>query len=256
MKITTWNINGLRAITKKGFIQSIKEINPDILCLQETKAQHDQVLKELEPLSLYHISINSAQKKGYSGTTTLSKYKPLSVSYGMGIAEFDIEGRIIVSEYDTFQLLNVYTPNAGQGLKRLDFKKQWNTAFLAFTKKLDKEKPLIICGDLNVAHQPIDLKNDKSNYNKTAGYTQVEIDGITAQLKAGFVDAYRYLYPDMIAYTYWSYRFKARERNTGWRIDYFLVSKKLINTISDVQILSQYLGSDHCPVSLYLDFKA
>ncbi len=253
MRITSWNINGIRAISKKGFLESIKEINPDILCLQETKAHTDQVNNELKFLNEYKLFVNSAEKKGYSGTATLSKQLPLSVSYGMGVDEFDNEGRIIVTEFDTLQILNVYTPNAGQGLKRLDFKKRWNMAFLDFTKNLDTSKPLIICGDLNVAHQPIDLKNDKSNYNKTPGYTQVEIDGMTAQLNAGFVDAFRYLYPTEVAYTYWSYRFKARERNTGWRIDYFLVSKQLIDQVKDVSILSQYYGSDHCPIMLEID---
>ena len=253
MKITTWNINGIRAISKKGFANSIKEINPDILCLQETKAQTQQVKKEAKQLNEYHPIINSATKKGYSGTATLTKIHPVSVSYGMGIDEFDSEGRIIVTEFKNFQLLNVYTPNAGQGLKRLNFKQRWNNAFLSFTKKLNTKKPLIICGDLNVAHQPIDLKNDKSNYNKTAGYTQVEIDAMTAQLNAGFVDAFRYLYPETVAYTYWSYRFKARERNTGWRLDYFLVSKKLLSNVKDVIIHSEILGSDHCPVSLEIN---
>jgi exodeoxyribonuclease-3 len=253
MKILSWNVNGLRAIVKKDFYKILKEIQADIICLQETKAQEDEIIHELKPLSEYTAFINSAEKKGYAGTATLSKIKPIQVSYGMGIKEFDTEGRIIVTEFKNFQLLNVYTPNAGQGLKRLDFKQQWNLAFIDFTKKLESYKPLIICGDLNVAHKPIDLKNYKSNYNKTAGYTQVEIDGMTAQLEAGFIDAFRHLYPEKVAYTYWSYRFKARARNTGWRIDYFLVSKKLINYVKDVQILSEYFGSDHCPILLEIE---
>lgn len=253
MKIVSWNVNGLRAIIKKDFFTILKEIQADIICLQETKAQKEEVALELKPLNAYNIYINAAEKKGYSGTATLSKSKPLKITFGMGNDKFDSEGRIIVTEFEKFQLLNVYSPNAGQGLKRLAFKEQWNKVFLDYTKKLDAVKPLIICGDLNVAHKPIDLKNDKSNYNKTAGYTQIEIDGMTAQLDAGFIDAFRYLYPDKVAYTYWSYRFKARERNTGWRIDYFLVSKKLINKVKDVQILSDYYGSDHCPILLEIE---
>ena len=255
MKIVSWNVNGIRAIIKKDFEKSIAEINPDILCLQETKAQKHEVEKSLQPfLNTYKLYVNEAEKKGYSGTAMLTKPEPLQVTYGMNNPEFDTEGRIICAEFTTYFLVTVYTPNAGQGLKRLDFKHKWNLAFKKYVQDLDAKKPVIICGDLNVAHQAIDLKNDKSNYNKTAGYTQVEIDDFSDLLKAGFIDTFRYLYPNKIQYTYWSYRFKARERNTGWRIDYFLVSKRIIDKVKDVKILDQYFGSDHCPILLEIDF--
>ena len=253
IKITSWNVNGIRAIIKKDFVENIKKINPDILCLQETKAQENEVKEALKDLtSFYKIYTNSAQKKGYSGTALLTKFEPLKVTYGINIPEHDQEGRVITAEYSNFFLVNVYTPNAGQGLKRLDYKAQWNKDFQNYVTALDQQKPVIIAGDLNVAHQPIDLKNPKSNYNKTAGYTEVEIQGFKALLEAGFVDAFRYLYPEKVAYTYWSYRFNARARNAGWRIDYFLVSKSYIDKVKDVIIHTDIMGSDHCPVSLIL----
>lgn len=251
MKIVSWNVNGIRAIIKKDFDKTIAEINPDILCLQETKAQKKEVEKALLPfLNNYDLYVNEAEKKGYSGTAILTKPKPIKVTYGMNIPKFDTEGRIICAEYQSYFLVTVYTPNAGQGLKRLDFKHEWDIAFKNYVKELDHIKPVIICGDLNVAHQAIDLKNDKSNYNKTAGYTQIEIDDFTELLNSGFVDVFRHFYPEKIQYTYWSYRFKARERNTGWRIDYFLVSKRIIDKIKNIAILDQYYGSDHCPISM------
>jgi exodeoxyribonuclease-3 len=254
MKIVSWNINGIRAIIKKDFIKIITEINPDILCLQETKAQKHEVKKALNPiLNSFKIFVNEAEKKGYSGTALLTKLEPLQVTYGINNTEFDQEGRVICAEYIDYFLVTVYTPNAGQGLKRLDFKHKWNIAFKDYVQNLDSIKPVIICGDLNVAHQSIDLKNDKSNYNKTAGYTQIEIDDFSELLEVGFVDVFRYLNPDKIEYTFWSYRFKARERNTGWRIDYFLVSKRIIHRVKDVKILNQYFGSDHCPVLLEIN---
>jgi exodeoxyribonuclease-3 len=252
MKITTWNVNGIRAVIKKDFFKSIRSIDPDILCLQETKAQDDEVRTALFGFDAYTIYVNSAEKKGYSGTAIASKPEPLSVAYGINIPEHDKEGRVITAEYQDFYLVNVYTPNAGQGLKRLEYKAQWNKDFQIYVENLDKKKPVIICGDLNVAHQAIDLKNDKANYNKSAGYTEVEIQGFSALLQAGFIDVFRYLYPEKVAYTYWSYRFKARERNTGWRIDYFVVSKRFISRVEDVIIHSDILGSDHCPVSLII----
>ncbi len=253
MKITTWNVNGIRAVIKKGFSESIQKINPDILCLQETKAQPEEVMAALKDFKDdYQIYVNSAKRKGYSGTAVLSKIPPLDVTYGMGIEEHDQEGRMITLEYNNFFLVNVYTPNAGQGLKRLDYKAKWNEDFKNYIKQLDQKKPVIIAGDLNVAHQPIDLKNPKSNYNKTAGYTEVEIQGFQSLLDASFIDAFRFLYPDRIAYTYWNYRFNARARNAGWRIDYFLISQKLIDKVKDVIIHSDIMGSDHCPVSLIL----
>ncbi len=254
MKITSWNVNGIRAVIKKNFNEHIKQIQPDILCLQETKAQEHEVLTALKDLAdTYKIYVNSAQKKGYSGTALLTKTDPVNVYYGINMPEHDNEGRVITAEYDDFYLVNVYAPNAGQGLKRLDYKQKWNEDFQTYVTGLDQQKPVIITGDLNVAHQPIDLKNPKTNYNKTAGYTEVEIQGFKALLKAGFVDTFRYLYPDKVAYTYWSYRFNARARNAGWRIDYFLVSERLLPKVKDVIIHTEIMGSDHCPISLILD---
>ncbi|MBD0778453.1 exodeoxyribonuclease III [Maribacter sp. ANRC-HE7] len=253
MNIISWNVNGVRAVVKKDFFESIEKINPDILCLQETKAQDDETKKALLSMEGYHRTYNSAEKKGYSGTAILSKREPIAVTLDMGIAEHDSEGRIQCAEYDDFYLVNVYVPNSGQKLDRLDYRKKWDADFLAYLKNLEKKKPVIACGDFNVAHKAMDLKNDKSNYNKTAGYTQIEIDGMDNFINAGFVDAFRQLHPDEIAYTYWSYRFKARERNTGWRIDYFLVSASLADSIKSVTIYSEVLGSDHCPIGLEID---
>jgi exodeoxyribonuclease-3 len=253
MTIISWNVNGLRAIVKKDFFESIKKLNPDILCLQETKAKDEEVKKALTPIADYHIFSNSADKKGYSGTSILSKRRPIKINNDMDVLEHDREGRVICAEYQSFYLVNVYVPNSGQQLDRLEYRKKWDTDFLNYLKNLEKTKPVIVCGDFNVAHHPIDLKNDKSNYNKTAGYTQVEIDGMDNYINAGFVDSFRYLYPNEIAYTYWSYRFKARERNVGWRIDYFLISKSIIDKIKSVQILFNVHGSDHCPIKFEVD---
>ena len=249
----SWNVNGLRAIVKKYFFENINTMIPDILCLQETKAQDKEVFKALLPLSNYNLYVNSAIKKGYSGTALLSKVKPIAITNDIGIKKHDNEGRVICAEYPNFYLVNVYVPNSGVKLERLHYREQWDADFLKFLKELEKVKPVIIAGDFNVAHQSIDLKNDKSNYNKTAGYTQIEIDGMTNLINAGFVDSYRYLYPNKIAYTYWSYRFKARERNIGWRVDYFLVSKSLKNKIKSATIFEEYYGSDHCPIGLEVD---
>ncbi|QRM90814.1 exodeoxyribonuclease III [Lacinutrix sp. WUR7] len=253
MKIVSWNVNGIRAIVKKDFFESIGILNPDILCLQETKAQDNEVEKALLSMHGYEQYYNSADKKGYSGTAILSKTKPLSVSNDMNISEHDTEGRIQCAEYEDFYLVNVYVPNSGQKLDRLDYRQQWDADFLKYLKNLEKTKPVIVCGDFNVAHKAIDLKNDASNYNKTAGYTQIEIDGMDHFIQSGFVDSYRYLHPNTIAYTFWSYRFKSRERNTGWRIDYFLVSNLLVEKIEATNILSEYYGSDHCPISLEIN---
>ncbi len=254
MQITSWNVNGIRAVIKKGFVETIQKIQPDILCLQETKAQNHEVSEVLKSFKdTYNIYINSAQKKGYSGTALLTKPVPENITYGINIPEHDNEGRLITAEYQNFFLVNVYTPNAGQGLKRLDYKAQWNKDFQEYVTNLKHRKPVIIAGDLNVAHQAIDLKNPKSNYNKTAGYTEVEIQGFKALLKVGFIDTFRYLYPNKVAYTYWSYRFNARARNAGWRIDYFLVSDNLIDKVKDVIIHNDIMGSDHCPLSLIID---
>lgn len=250
MKIISWNINGVRAITQKDFFEDIATIQPDIICLQETKAQDAEVEKALSQMTDYHQYYNSAQRKGYSGVAILTKTKPIAVTKDMGIEEHDQEGRVICAEFDAFYLVNVYVPNSGQKLVRLDYRKQWDADFLNYLQSLKQTKPVILTGDLNVAHQAIDLKNDKANYNKTAGYTQVEIDGMDRLLAAGFVDSFRHFYPEKEAYTYWSYRFKARERNTGWRIDYFLVSKSLMPKVENVVILNEYMGSDHCPIQL------
>lgn len=254
MNIISWNINGIRAITQKDFFEDLSEMDPDVLCLQETKAQDAEVEKALSQLTDYHHYYNSADRRGYSGVAVLSKVKPIAVTNDMGIEEHDQEGRVICAEFDTFYLVNVYVPNSGQELVRLDYRQQWDTDFRNYLMRLKETKPVILCGDLNVAHQAIDLKNDKANYNKTAGYTQVEIDGMDRLLDTGFVDSWRHFNPDTVAYTYWSYRFKARERNTGWRIDYFLVSNSLLDKVKNVEILSDYYGSDHCPIQLELEW--
>lgn len=253
MNIISWNVNGIRAIVKKDFFETIKKLNPDVLCLQETKAQDHEVQKALTQLNTFHNHYNSAIKKGYSGTALLSKIKPLSVAEDMNVAEHDLEGRIQCAEYLKFFLVNVYVPNSGQQLDRLDYRKKWDADFLDYLKNLEKTKPVIVCGDLNVAHTAIDLKNDKANYNKTAGYTQIEIDGMDNFINAGFVDVFRKLHPEEVAYTYWSYRFKARERNTGWRIDYFLVSPGLMDKVGSFKIYSEVLGSDHCPIGIEIE---
>jgi exodeoxyribonuclease-3 len=255
MKIISWNVNGIRAVTKKDFFESIERLNPDILCLQETKAQDTEVQNALAGLEGYYLFSNSAEARGYSGTALLCKSEPISIINIMGITEHDKEGRIQCAEFGDFFLVNVYVPNSGQQLNRLEYRKQWDADFLEFLRDLEKTKPVIACGDFNVAHRPIDLKNDKANYNKTAGYTQIEIDGMDNFIAAGFVDAFRHFQPDTVAYTYWSYRFKARERNTGWRIDYFLVSKALVGNLKNSVIYSEILGSDHCPVGLEVDWQ-
>jgi exodeoxyribonuclease-3 len=251
LKLVSWNVNGIRAILKKDFLVDVKKMNPDVLCLQETKAHPDQVeemLKEYE-----HHYWNSAVKKGYSGTAIFSRVKPLSVKYGIGIEEHDQEGRVICVEFENFFLVTCYTPNSGRGLVRLEYRQGWDKAFLKFLKELEKEKSVVICGDLNVAHTDIDLKNAKSNYNKTAGYTQAEIDGIDNLISSGFVDTFRMFNKEGENYTYWSYMFSARLRNIGWRIDYFLVSENFISKVKDAKIHSKVLGSDHCPVEVVVD---
>lgn len=254
-KLVSWNVNGIRAVAQKGFFDSLNDMNADVLCLQETKAQDDQVAGVLEGLSDHHFYSNSAEKKGYSGTAIISKAEPLDVQPDIGVKKHDTEGRVLRAEYEHFHLVTAYVPNSGNELKRLDYRKTWDKAFRTYLKKLAKEKPVVLCGDLNVAHQPIDLARPKGNYNKTAGYTQDEIDGLTGHLKAGFIDTFRFLHPDKEgAYSWWSYRAGARGKNIGWRIDYFLASKSLEANIKQAYILPEVMGSDHCPVVLELEF--
>jgi exodeoxyribonuclease III len=250
MKIISWNVNGIRAVMKKGFLDFVQKENPDILCLQETKAHPDQVDEMLKEYENHYW--NSAEKKGYSGTAIFSKIKPLSVQYGIDKENHKGEGRIIALEFQKYFLVTVYTPNSGEGLKRLDYRKEWDEKFLQYLKKLEKSKTVIVCGDLNVAHTEIDLANPKSNYNKTAGYTQTEIDGLQKYFDHGFIDTFREFNKEPKQYSYWSYRMSARSRNVGWRIDYFLVSKNLMNEVKKAFILQEVLGSDHCPVGITL----
>ena len=250
MRLVSWNVNGIRAMMKKDFPDSVKIMDADMLCLQETKAQDDQVLEALASINGYHIYSNSAVKKGYSGTAILSKTQPISVHFDMDIEEHDQEGRVIALEYEAFYLVNVYTPNSGSELKRLEYRQQWDADFLEYLQKLEKEKPVIACGDFNVAHTDIDLARPKPNYNKSAGYTQAEIDGMDNMIGAGFIDSFRFKNPEKIKYSWWSYRAGARVKNIGWRIDYFLVSESLSDEIGHTDILNDVMGSDHCPVLL------
>ncbi|WP_454064983.1 exodeoxyribonuclease III [Candidatus Nitrospira salsa] len=252
MKLISWNVNGIRSVIKKEFAASLEVMNPDVLCLQETKAQDDQVLETLQDISGYHIYANSAIKKGYSGTAILSKKAPLRVSDGIGIQKHDQEGRVLTAEFKDYYLVNTYVPNSQNGLKRLPYRQQWDHDMLAYLKGLEAKKPVVWSGDLNVAHKPIDLKNDKANYNKTAGYTQQEIDGMDNYHKSGFVDSFRHFYPEVEKYSWWSYRMNAREKNVGWRIDYFLISELLMPKIGHAFILNEIYGSDHCPVGVEL----
>ncbi|MBT5485165.1 MAG: exodeoxyribonuclease III [Gammaproteobacteria bacterium] len=252
MRLLSWNVNGIRAAVAKGFVPLIQELNCDVICLQETKAQDDQVITALEELKGFHIFPNSAVKKGYSGTAILTSIEPVSVSCDLGLEEHDQEGRVICAQYPDFFLVTVYTPNSGNGLRRLEYRQQWDKEFLSYLKNLEQSKPVIICGDLNVAHKDIDLARPKPNYNKTAGYTQKEIDGLDNLIAANFIDTFRYLHPETAKYTWWSYRAGAREKNVGWRIDYFLSSASLCDKIIKAEIHNQIQGSDHCPVLLEL----
>ena len=250
MKLLSWNVNGIRACITKGFYDVLKDSQADIFCVQETKMQEGQI--ELEKHG-YFTYMNSAKKKGYSGTLVFSKIEPLSYSYGIGIEEHDQEGRIITLEYEKFYLVNCYTPNSQNDLKRLDYRIIWEDAFLEYLKKLEEKKPVILCGDLNVAHQEIDLKNPKNN-RKNAGFSDEERSKMTTLLESGFIDTFRYLYPDLeCIYSWWSYRFNARKNNAGWRIDYFLVSDCLKELVKDAYIYTDIMGSDHCPVGLKID---
>jgi exodeoxyribonuclease-3 len=253
MKIVSWNVNGVRAAVKKDFINEVIKSKADMFCIQETKAQDDQVGEALSGLEGYNLYPNSAVKKGYSGVATLSRVEALKANVNIGIEHHDQEGRVITTDFGDFYLVNVYVPNSGNGLKRLDYRAEWDRSFTKFLSKLRNEKPIIVTGDFNVAHQAIDLANPKSNYNKTSGYTQVEIDGMTEILGIGLKDAYREFYPEKVEYTFWSMRIGARARNIGWRIDYFLVDERMMDKVKDVVIQTDIMGSDHCPVELFLD---
>ena len=250
MKFISWNVNGLRACVGKDFENQFKELDADFFCLQETKMQEGQLDLQIEGYESYW---NYAEKKGYSGTAIYTKHKPLNVSYGMGVEEHDHEGRIITLEYDRFYLVTCYTPNSQTELKRLDYRMTWEDDFRKFLKSLDAKKPVIICGDLNVAHEEIDIKNPKTN-RRNAGFTDEEREKMTILLNDGFTDSFRYLHPDEITYSWWSYRFKAREKNAGWRIDYFLVSDRIKEQITEAKIHTEIMGSDHCPVEVDLTF--
>lgn len=250
MKFISWNVNGLRACVGKDFENQFKELDADFFCLQETKMQEGQLDLQFEGYESYW---NYAEKKGYSGTAIYTKHKPLNVSYGMGVEEHDHEGRIITLEYDLFYLVTCYTPNSQTELKRLDYRMTWEDDFRKFLKSLDAKKPVIICGDLNVAHEEIDIKNPKTNRHN-AGFTDEEREKMTVLLNDGFTDSFRYLHPDEVTYSWWSYRFKAREKNAGWRIDYFLVSDRIKEQITEAKIHTEIMGSDHCPVEVDLTF--
>ena len=250
MKFISWNVNGLRACVGKGFMDSFRALDADVFCLQETKLQEGQISLDLPG---YHQYWNYAEKKGYSGTAIFTRIEPLSVSYGIGVEEHDHEGRVITLEFEDYFFITVYTPNAQDGLARIDYRMAWEEAFLAYLKKLEERKPVIFCGDLNVAHEEIDLKNPKSNRGN-AGFSDQEREKMTILLGSGFIDTFRYFYPDREGiYSWWSYRFHARENNAGWRIDYFIVSEALRERLRSVDIHNEIYGSDHSPVELVLE---
>ena len=248
MKFISWNVNGLRACVGKDFEQQFKDLNADFFCLQETKMQAGQLDLSFPGYESYW---NYADKKGYSGTAIYTKHKPLNVTYGIDIDEHDHEGRVITLEMDDFYLITVYTPNSQDGLRRLDYRMKWEEDFQAYLHRLDAIKPVIVCGDMNVAHQEIDLKNPKTNH-KNAGFTDEEREKMTQLLSNGFIDTFRSLYPKQVTYSWWSYRFRAREKNTGWRIDYFLISERLKDRLEDAKIHTEIMGSDHCPIEITL----
>ena len=248
MRFVSWNVNGLRACVGKGFEESFSKLDADFFCLQETKMQADQLDLQFPG---YESFWNFADKKGYSGTAIYTRQKPIQVTYGIGIDEHDHEGRVITMEMEDFYLITCYTPNSQDGLRRLDYRMKWEDDFMDYLKRLDAVKPIILCGDLNVAHEEIDLKNPKTN-RKNAGFTDEERAKMTRLLSNGFIDSFRQLYPEQVTYSWWSYRFRAREKNAGWRIDYFIVSERLLPRIKDAKIHTEILGSDHCPVELEL----
>ena len=249
MKLISWNVNGLRACEGKGFSDIFRQLDADFFCLQETKMQEGQLDLQFEGYKSYW---NYAEKKGYSGTAIFTKHEPLSVEYGIGIDVHDHEGRVITLEMEQFYLVCCYTPNSQDGLKRLEYRMSWEDAFRSYLKRLDKKKPVILCGDLNVAHEEIDLKNPKTN-RMNAGFTDEEREKFSDLLACGFIDTFRTLYPEQVTYSWWSYRFQARQKNAGWRIDYFVTSERLRTSIADAQILTDIYGSDHCPVALELN---
>lgn len=251
MRLISWNVNGLRACEGKGFSEVFKSLDADFFCLQETKMQAGQLDLQFEGYESYW---NYADKKGYSGTAVFTRLKPLKVTYGIGIDEHDHEGRVITLEMDTFFLVTVYVPNSQDELKRLDYRMRWEDDFLNYIKRLDAIKPVIVCGDLNVAHKEIDLKNPKTN-RRNPGFTDEEREKFSQWLDSGFTDTFRFLYPEQVTYSWWSYRFRAREKNTGWRIDYFVVSSRMNDQIADAKIHTEIMGSDHCPVELELQEK-
>jgi exodeoxyribonuclease-3 len=251
-KLISFNVNGVRAITKKTFLDDVRQMNPDVLCLQETKANDHQTEEALQAFDEYYIYTYSAERPGYSGTAILTKEKPIQVNYGLGIEEHDKEGRTIVAEFEQYFVVNCYVPNSGSELARLDYREQWDKDLILFLKELEKKKPVVFCGDLNVARTPIDLANPKSNYNKSAGFTQREINGIDNLIHAGFVDTFRHFYPEQVKYSWWSARFNSRAKNVGWRIDYFLVSPSLTSQLEDAFIYNDIFGSDHCPVGILI----
>ena len=254
MKLISWNVNGLRAVINKGFEEFFKGINADIFCIQETKMQEEQLEEKINTIfDGYKMYWNSAEKKGYSGTAIFSKKEPVNIKYGIGIEEHDKEGRVITLEFEKFYMVNCYTPNSKRELERLDYRMIWEEDFRNYLLELNKKKPVILCGDLNVAHKEIDLKNPKTN-RRNAGFTDEEREKMTELLNSGFVDSFRYLYPDKAdKYTWWSYMFKAREKNAGWRIDYFIVSDNIKDKIKESYIFSEIMGSDHCPVGLDIE---
>ena len=249
MRFVSWNVNGLRACTGKGFCESFNKLDADFFCLQETKMQQGQLDIEFAGYDSYW---NYAEKKGYSGTAVFAKHKPLNVTYGIGVEEHDREGRVITLEMDNFFLVTVYTPNSQDGLKRLEYRMRWEDDFRTYLKNLDAVKPVVVCGDLNVAHEEIDLKNPRTN-RKNAGFTDEEREKFSVLLADGFIDTFRWLHPQQVTYSWWSYRFKAREKNAGWRIDYFLTSQRLRDNIGVAEIHTDIMGSDHCPLELILD---
>lgn len=250
MKLISWNVNGIRACVQKGFLEFFKETEADIFCIQESKMQEGQLDLALEG---YHQYWNYAEKKGYSGTAVFTKEKPVSVQNGIGIAEHDTEGRVITLEFPQFYLITVYTPNSKEELLRLPYRMQWEDEFLTYLKRLEQEKPVIVCGDMNVAHQDIDLKNPKTNH-KSAGFSDEERAKFESLLESGFIDTFRYFYPEQEGiYSWWSYRFRSREKNAGWRIDYFLTSDSLKDKLKDASIHTEVMGSDHCPVELLME---